>query len=203
MKLMVRVYTAALLSLASLTSIAAGPGSYRSYIEGVGLWSLYSHDDSSAGMTIEGESDDPLIEYCNGKNKIHIYELGSREYICENKKTYEEYEGRKMFYGYYISVKGLSEKLNGVYTVSKHRITKNSLTTELLSKQEAAIAQEVAKKSARKISNRGDSYKSKLVLGVAACDGPRCSDTNIGDATLSIILPWRHVFTASCLPTPR
>ncbi len=175
--LVVRACSAILIVVASLASTASPPGSYSSNVDGVGLWSLYSFDNSSAGMTLEGERNDPFIEYCNGKNKIYIYELDSRGYICESRKTYMEYEGRQIFSGYDISVKGVSEKLNGVYTVSKSRIEKNSLTSEPLSKKEAPIARETAKKFAKQISNRNDSYKSKLVLGVEACNSPRCSDT--------------------------
>ncbi len=156
--LVVRACSAILIVVASLASTASPPGSYSSNVDGVGLWSLYSFDNSSAGMTLEGERNDPFIEYCNGKNKIYIYELDSRGYICESRKTYMEYEGRQIFSGYDISVKGVSEK-------------------EPLSKKEAPIARETAKKFAKQISNRNDSYKSKLVLGVEACNSPRCSDT--------------------------
>ena len=151
MKRIFVTYSAILFVLVSLASTASPPGSYLSNIDGVGLWSLYSHDNSSAGMTLEGEPNNTFVEYCNGKNKIYIYEIDSRGYICEAQKTYEEYEGRQIFYGSYITVKGLSEKLNGVYTVSKYPIKKKGWKFESLDNTEAASAREAAKKYSTKI----------------------------------------------------
>ncbi len=75
-----------LLVLSALSARADNYAGYKSTIEGVGLWALQTYANESGGrQTSErlrfGENPEYAV-YCDGKNKLFIYEIPSKGFIC-------------------------------------------------------------------------------------------------------------------------
>lgn len=88
-----KIWIALLLTFITCMALADNYEGYTSKIEGVGLWWLQPGKSSNVEMAGDyvmrsfrfGENPE-FAMFCNGKNKLYVYELGQKGFVCRNVK---------------------------------------------------------------------------------------------------------------------
>jgi hypothetical protein len=163
---------------------------YKSKVEGVGLWKLFNmsylyNKGSDAACVLRFDEHPELAGFCDGKNKLYIYEKGQQGFICETvdrketlknvelaKKKKDNEEGQSVSYQkeYVVLLKGLNLDLTGgIYTVSNKRLGQGEWTVAAPTKDEkkssAKIASDNQKKIHSEISATSADYKPESLIG--------------------------------------
>jgi hypothetical protein len=187
-----RVIVLLVLGVCAASSKADNFEGYTSAIKGVGLWTL---EEVSNGPTIvrfekfENGDHSEFVTRCNGRNKIYVYELGSKAFACQSHKwvsnpefapkRYTESmnpdprwqtdllrEPNHKFEGEIavtIDVLEFKSK-SGIYTVSIHKIEQKTWKVFPVTKHEIDPVREIVLLHVHKNAHEGE-YVRKTIVG--------------------------------------
>ncbi len=175
-----------------LTCLSAKADSYEGYestIPGIGLWHLQMDSDGYVVRRLSFGENPEFSIYCNGKNKLFIYEKSNKGFFCrvvqwdeKNKYTPVDMQDKKALLQtireakkdkyseagqkeYFVLLVGLKLKERGMFTVSKSAITQRDWKIATPNQVERKAASALAKnhlKEIRRAEYADFSYKSVL-----------------------------------------
>lgn len=126
--------------LFSINASAKGYGSISFFDKGdVAVWSFYGE---FTGVSFESDRKvDLFVKHCNGKNKVYIYELGSRGFLCQSQYNDEQRT-------YRLELLQVPKKYLplGVVTASLRKIPQQKWNISALNKDELNATRKIAKK---------------------------------------------------------
>jgi hypothetical protein len=160
------VRASALFSLTLITFSANADNfvKHTSSVDGIGLWWLGRDNPAASDVFQNGESGS-FVSYCNGKNRVYIYELGSKDFACRSRKNGKE-DWEKDF-TYTIEVLGAESELNNmgdIYTVSKRKIEQTDWKVSPLTMSEIDTIRNMALTHVHRKSDR-TGYKYQSIVG--------------------------------------
>jgi hypothetical protein len=133
------LFCALFLGFFSLNASAKCCNSIRFYGKGdVAVWSFFG---DSTGLSFESDPKlDLFVNHCNGKNKVYIYELASKGFLCQSKLVSQG--------DYSVDILGVPEEHRafGAVTVSLHKIPQQKWSIDALNKDELKVTHKIAKK---------------------------------------------------------
>ena len=126
--------------LFSLNASAKGYDSISFFDKGdVAVWSFY---DEFTGVSFESDRKvDLFVNHCNGKNKVYIYELGSRGFLCQS-----QYNDEQRTYRLELLQAPKKYLPLGVVTASLRKIPQQKWIVSAPNKEELKATRAIAKK---------------------------------------------------------
>lgn len=179
------------LSAAVATAQADNYEGYTSLVEGVGLWWLETSEYGVSRQLTLGENPD-FVTYCDGKNKIHIYEENSRAVMCntdywlfwddvsQSAKEYRHLDKKALqhslkkatrgdnadYYRFMVSAPDLRIRKSGIYTVSKTKLVRGDWTVSVPSSEEREASITLAKRHLLAIPRDDSANEYRLAFGM-------------------------------------
>jgi hypothetical protein len=164
---------------------------YESSIDGVGLWWLDA-DEAVLRRLRFGENPEFAI-YCDGKNKLFIYELSSQGFTCKTEhwsellgwqnnepwKIHDLSDKKKLLQTielakndnhsnageseYFVSLPNVKIKSQGIFTVSKTKLVRGSWSVSAPTKDELGSSMKIAMQNLKSVHREKD-YTYKSVF---------------------------------------
>lgn len=186
-----------LLSLFLLATSVARADNYEGYeskIEGVGLWWLFKTADEKIVRRLTFGENPEFAIYCDGKNKLFIYEMSSQGSSCktetwsellgwqnnEHWKSHDLSDKKKLLQTielakkdkhsnahesiYFVSLRNLKIKSDGIFTVSKEKLVHGSWSVSAPTKDELDSSTKLAMQNLKSVHREKD-YTYKSVFG--------------------------------------
>jgi hypothetical protein len=187
MKNSLKLFMLFLLCLLTHTANADNEIRHKSEVDGVGLW--YLNPAELVTNRLRFGEDPDFAMFCNGKNKLYIYEIEGRSFDCKTVKWNEKTNSfkdadaadiREMQNNiniakndryseageaqYDVSLRNLKVKSHGIFTVSKQQFLRGDWTMSALTKEEIIKSKNVVLANVKSIKKFKE-YSYKSVVG--------------------------------------
>lgn len=186
MNLVTSIFTLLLVFAVSFANADNYEG-YKSSIDGIGLWWLGRGDNAIQRLRF-GESPEFAI-YCDGKNKLFIYEQSTKGYICKTESWRELVEGQWSEHDlsdkkkllrtielakkdenndagqseYYVSLRNLKVDSEGIFTVSKNKLVRGRWVESSPTRDDLEQSKKIALLHIKEVHRENNnSYKSVI-----------------------------------------
>lgn len=168
-----RLATIVVLASITLPCNADSYVGHVSKIDGVSLLWLHLTKDGTPHDLLTDEEEAKFVSHCNGKNKIFIYELGSKGFICkirEDNRVREPWEKPSFIIEIHgiqnediASAPHLYQGTQGIYTISKTKLPQKMWQVETLPEKTIAQLLKMMKNKSGCENHQDDSLCQKSV----------------------------------------